>query len=53
MTTRARNAGSGTLTATGTETVEEDCGAEFAMHGGEEGTEESVLRSASGCELSS
>ena len=34
--TRARNAGSGTLAATGTETVKEDHGAEFATHGGKE-----------------
>ena len=50
-TTTARNTRSGTLAATVTETVKEDCGAEFAMHGGKEGAEDSVLRSASGCKF--
>ena len=31
--------------------VKEDCGAEFATHRGGEGTEDSVLRSAPGCEF--
>ena len=33
------------------ETVKEDHGAEFATHGGGEGTEDLVLTIASGCEF--
>ena len=41
----------GTLTATGMVTVKEDHWAEFATHGGGEGTEDLVLTIASGCEF--